>query len=287
MNEDASGKKSGGVDGGVKVPVAVAVNGSGGGGAKANGKVVGNGGQENGTAATTTTTLEKRKTTLEKRVRESSGVSSSSGECTSGESRAAADEAYGGGEDENNEAGSKDQKADEDGDLNMQPESANEDEGKQNGHFGAAIENGGGKPKLPRPSGTVECPRCNSKDTKFCYYNNYNIKQPRYFCKVRKHHKDKRKGERSPLASFLFLLHSAASSSSLSKTTREREIERKRERELGTDQNTLPCSSFHVFLFPKQSVVPEILDIWRHAEECSCGCGAEEAQVFLQESRQV
>ena len=169
----------------------------------------------------------------------------------------------------------------------MQPESANEDEGKQNGHFGAAIENGGGKPKLPRPSGTVECPRCNSKDTKFCYYNNYNIKQPRYFCKVRKHHKDKRKGERSPLASFLFLLHSAASSSSLSKTTRERERERKRERELGTDQNTLPCSSFHVFLFPKQSVVPEILDIWRHAEECSCGCGAEEAQVFLQESRQV
>jgi hypothetical protein len=22
-------------------------------------------------------------------------------------------------------------------------------------------------------------------DTKFCYYNNYNVKQPRYFCKVR------------------------------------------------------------------------------------------------------
>lgn len=38
--------------------------------------------------------------------------------------------------------------------------------------------------KLPRPEGGVNCPRCGSDDTKFCYYNNYNIKQPRYFCKV-------------------------------------------------------------------------------------------------------
>lgn len=28
------------------------------------------------------------------------------------------------------------------------------------------------------------CPRCNSSDTKFCYYNNYNISQPRYFCRT-------------------------------------------------------------------------------------------------------
>uniref|UniRef100_A0ACD5VT59 Uncharacterized protein n=1 Tax=Avena sativa TaxID=4498 RepID=A0ACD5VT59_AVESA len=27
------------------------------------------------------------------------------------------------------------------------------------------------------------CPRCNSTDTKFCYYNNYNLSQPRHFCK--------------------------------------------------------------------------------------------------------
>ncbi|KAH7300286.1 hypothetical protein KP509_24G054400 [Ceratopteris richardii] len=27
------------------------------------------------------------------------------------------------------------------------------------------------------------CPRCNSTDTKFCYFNNYNINQPRHFCK--------------------------------------------------------------------------------------------------------
>ena len=45
---------------------------------------------------------------------------------------------------------------------------------------GSADKNG----KLPRPEGTACCPRCASEDTKFCYYNNYNVKQPRYFCKV-------------------------------------------------------------------------------------------------------
>ncbi|XP_019414462.1 PREDICTED: dof zinc finger protein DOF3.5-like [Lupinus angustifolius] len=27
------------------------------------------------------------------------------------------------------------------------------------------------------------CPRCSSTNTKFCYYNNYSLSQPRYFCK--------------------------------------------------------------------------------------------------------
>ncbi|CAH8389517.1 unnamed protein product [Eruca vesicaria subsp. sativa] len=27
------------------------------------------------------------------------------------------------------------------------------------------------------------CPRCNSNNTKFCYYNNYTVSQPRYKCK--------------------------------------------------------------------------------------------------------
>ncbi|EEH55135.1 dof-like transcription factor [Micromonas pusilla CCMP1545] len=40
-----------------------------------------------------------------------------------------------------------------------------------------------GRPKLPRPEGITPCPRCASEETKFCYYNNYNIKQPRYFCR--------------------------------------------------------------------------------------------------------
>ncbi|PWA95731.1 DOF transcription factor 7 [Artemisia annua] len=30
----------------------------------------------------------------------------------------------------------------------------------------------------------LNCPRCNSSNTKFCYYNNYNLSQPRYFCKT-------------------------------------------------------------------------------------------------------
>ncbi|KAK4793196.1 hypothetical protein SAY86_023631 [Trapa natans] len=30
----------------------------------------------------------------------------------------------------------------------------------------------------------LNCPRCNSLNTKFCYYNNYSLSQPRYFCKA-------------------------------------------------------------------------------------------------------
>lgn len=29
----------------------------------------------------------------------------------------------------------------------------------------------------------LPCPRCDSLETKFCYYNNYNVNQPRHFCK--------------------------------------------------------------------------------------------------------
>ncbi|KAE8665042.1 Dof zinc finger protein DOF3.5 [Hibiscus syriacus] len=31
--------------------------------------------------------------------------------------------------------------------------------------------------------GAPHCPRCASANTKFCYYNNYSLSQPRYFCK--------------------------------------------------------------------------------------------------------
>lgn len=34
----------------------------------------------------------------------------------------------------------------------------------------------------------LNCPRCNSTNTKFCYYNNYNRTQPRHFCKACKRH---------------------------------------------------------------------------------------------------
>lgn len=36
---------------------------------------------------------------------------------------------------------------------------------------------------LQKPDKVVACPRCDSLDTKFCYYNNYNVNQPRHFCK--------------------------------------------------------------------------------------------------------
>ncbi|KAJ0811237.1 putative transcription factor C2C2-Dof family [Helianthus annuus] len=39
------------------------------------------------------------------------------------------------------------------------------------------------KPRPPKES-AVNCPRCNSTNTKFCYYNNYSLSQPRYFCKT-------------------------------------------------------------------------------------------------------
>ncbi|RZC67161.1 hypothetical protein C5167_010844 [Papaver somniferum] len=37
-------------------------------------------------------------------------------------------------------------------------------------------------PSSDQPS--LRCPRCDSPNTKFCYYNNYNLTQPRHFCKT-------------------------------------------------------------------------------------------------------
>ncbi|PON32600.1 Zinc finger, Dof-type [Parasponia andersonii] len=34
-----------------------------------------------------------------------------------------------------------------------------------------------------KPEEIIPCPRCNSLETKFCYFNNYNVNQPRHFCK--------------------------------------------------------------------------------------------------------
>ncbi|KAL6005992.1 hypothetical protein ACLOJK_040037 [Asimina triloba] len=38
------------------------------------------------------------------------------------------------------------------------------------------------KPPFPEQE-HLKCPRCESTNTKFCYYNNYNLSQPRHFCK--------------------------------------------------------------------------------------------------------
>ncbi|KAK2411005.1 Dof-type zinc finger DNA-binding family protein [Trifolium repens] len=40
------------------------------------------------------------------------------------------------------------------------------------------------RPGAPAPEQeNLPCPRCDSTNTKFCYYNNYNYSQPRHFCK--------------------------------------------------------------------------------------------------------
>ncbi|KAD2805117.1 hypothetical protein E3N88_38494 [Mikania micrantha] len=38
--------------------------------------------------------------------------------------------------------------------------------------------------KLPQPDTAMKCPRCESTNTKFCYFNNYSLSQPRHFCKT-------------------------------------------------------------------------------------------------------
>lgn len=37
---------------------------------------------------------------------------------------------------------------------------------------------------VPMPEAALECPRCESTNTKFCYFNNYSLSQPRHFCKT-------------------------------------------------------------------------------------------------------
>ncbi|CAK9184212.1 unnamed protein product [Ilex paraguariensis] len=37
---------------------------------------------------------------------------------------------------------------------------------------------------IPMPDTALKCPRCESTNTKFCYFNNYSLSQPRHFCKA-------------------------------------------------------------------------------------------------------
>ncbi|KAL8550972.1 hypothetical protein ACS0TY_000160 [Phlomoides rotata] len=51
---------------------------------------------------------------------------------------------------------------------------------------GIGVAKDGNNEKKPRPQKdqALNCPRCASTNTKFCYYNNYSLSQPRYFCKT-------------------------------------------------------------------------------------------------------
>ncbi|KAI3518995.1 hypothetical protein L1887_07954 [Cichorium endivia] len=64
---------------------------------------------------------------------------------------------------------------------NIASKQANKDERQSMG----GGENGGRKTSSLRPPEQIlKCPRCDSHNTKFCYYNNYNLSQPRHFCKA-------------------------------------------------------------------------------------------------------
>ncbi|KAH7546030.1 dof zinc finger protein DOF1.4 [Ziziphus jujuba] len=41
-----------------------------------------------------------------------------------------------------------------------------------------------GQEQLQQQQQALKCPRCDSSNTKFCYYNNYSLSQPRHFCKA-------------------------------------------------------------------------------------------------------
>ncbi|CAN6199132.1 unnamed protein product [Urochloa humidicola] len=50
---------------------------------------------------------------------------------------------------------------------------------------GGATRSGAGATGAPDPRAeALRCPRCDSANTKFCYYNNYSLSQPRHFCKA-------------------------------------------------------------------------------------------------------
>ncbi|GMI94259.1 cycling DOF factor 2 [Hibiscus trionum] len=60
--------------------------------------------------------------------------------------------------------------------IEMQTDSITKDEQHETNATGQDI-------VFKRPDKILPCPRCNSLDTKFCYFNNYNVNQPRHFCK--------------------------------------------------------------------------------------------------------
>ncbi|XP_024385660.1 uncharacterized protein [Physcomitrium patens] len=58
-----------------------------------------------------------------------------------------------------------------------QEDDASQSQGSKGSGGDAAVPDGAPKPK------NLPCPRCQSMNTKFCYYNNYSVNQPRHFCR--------------------------------------------------------------------------------------------------------
>mmetsp|Transcript_26787 Transcript_26787/g.63546 ORF Transcript_26787/g.63546 Transcript_26787/m.63546 type:complete len:588 (-) Transcript_26787:612-2375(-) len=105
---------------------------------------------------------------------------SSSGECTSGESQTEKQAGDSGKESCGSQAKTEQGQGRP---AAAEPAPSNPDSAATANANSTGVSSKAGRSKLPRPEGTCPCPRCGCEDTKFCYYNNYNIQQPRYFCK--------------------------------------------------------------------------------------------------------
>ena len=68
------------------------------------------------------------------------------------------------------------------GDMNQQPQDRKPKEAQVQAQGQGQGQGQVQTPQLPQQP--VQCPRCDSLNTKFCYYNNYSLSQPRYFCKT-------------------------------------------------------------------------------------------------------
>ncbi|PKA66650.1 Cyclic dof factor 3 [Apostasia shenzhenica] len=69
--------------------------------------------------------------------------------------------------------------------VENEPAIFTEEEGKEPKYDEQQKESGRNQQAKPlkKPDRILPCPRCNSMETKFCYFNNYNVNQPRHFCK--------------------------------------------------------------------------------------------------------
>ncbi|PAN41518.1 hypothetical protein PAHAL_8G049900 [Panicum hallii] len=66
----------------------------------------------------------------------------------------------------------------------MDPTQRHEDQSPGAPAPAPAMAAGAARRERPRKEAALNCPRCNSTNTKFCYYNNYSLRMPRYFCKT-------------------------------------------------------------------------------------------------------
>ncbi|KAL0798995.1 hypothetical protein Bca101_054170 [Brassica carinata] len=68
-------------------------------------------------------------------------------------------------------------------DLNKESKETSENSYDQHSEITTTTTSDEKTTELKKQDKILPCPRCDSADTKFCYYNNYNVSQPRHFCR--------------------------------------------------------------------------------------------------------